>query len=303
MEKWTAALRAFLDASRFHEGGAIVTDLDGTAVHEHRGRVVIPHGVSHALRRLYRQGHPVIVNSLRFPLNIIETFGREWEAITGAALPIVSLNGSIIGHLTHREGATAFEEVSAYPLAVGDIAIAARGIDELIRAGITELLVFYYPRNWRKGEQVWSPGPEIVEHARHKFPSAMRVFSAPFETLLERLSAEEVCMMFILIDRPGDQLMAYQHSQPANFITRAGVDKLSGCQRLAEALGIDLAGSIGAGDTLMDTFLSGVGLAVHVGPTALPYRGRLGTLRVADSAEFGAFLDHLGHARGGITDT
>src|SRR5437879_6441717 len=58
---------------------------------------------------------------------------------------------------------------------------------------------------------------------------------------------------------------AYQHSKRSNVFTHKGIDKLSGSQALAGHLGIDLRDSIGAGDTEMDRFLSGVGLAVIVG--------------------------------------
>ena len=64
-------LRAFLAEADFAGKGAIVTDLDGTAVHEFEGRVVIPELVSHALKHLNDLGRPVVLNTLRFPLNVI----------------------------------------------------------------------------------------------------------------------------------------------------------------------------------------------------------------------------------------
>src|SRR4051812_36534682 len=90
-------LQSFLDGSRFARDGAVVTDLDGTAIHEFEGRAIIPDPVSHGLKRLNDLGRPVILNSLRFPLNVIRTFGREWYGITNAPLPLVSLNGGIMG--------------------------------------------------------------------------------------------------------------------------------------------------------------------------------------------------------------
>jgi hypothetical protein len=71
------ALRDFVAESRFAEAGGIMTDLDGTAVHEFEGRIVIPDPVSHGLKHLRDLGRPVILNSLRFPLNVIRTFGRD----------------------------------------------------------------------------------------------------------------------------------------------------------------------------------------------------------------------------------
>jgi hypothetical protein len=37
-----ATLQRFIDYSEFEKSGAVITDLDGTAVHEHQGRIVIP---------------------------------------------------------------------------------------------------------------------------------------------------------------------------------------------------------------------------------------------------------------------
>ena len=55
------ALRTFLDAVPFADRGAVMTDLDGTAVHEHEGRIVIPQTVSHALGELRAKGKPAKV--------------------------------------------------------------------------------------------------------------------------------------------------------------------------------------------------------------------------------------------------
>src|SRR5690606_11541232 len=144
------ALRDFAATSRFREGGGIVTDLDGTAVHEHEGRIVIPHNVSHALQRLNEQGHPIAINTLRFPMSVIGTFGQEWYAITNAPLPLISLNGSLTGHLTEsRTGAIVFEETEACVLSHTEIGQVLTKVEGLISSGLNRLLVFYYPRDWR----------------------------------------------------------------------------------------------------------------------------------------------------------
>ena len=100
-------------------------------------------------------------------------------------------------------------------------------------------------------------------------------------------------MIFLLVEVEEDRLMAYQHAKRSSFITRSGIDKLAGAQRIADRLGFDLGQSVGAGDTPMDSFLKGVGLAVHVGPLELEYHGLLGTARVGDSFELGDLLFRL----------
>jgi hypothetical protein len=84
--------------------------------------------------------------------------------------------------------------------------------------------------------------------------------------------------------------MAYQHTQRENFITHAGVDKLFGARRIAEFVKFDLSSSIGAGDTELDRFLAGVGLALLVGTLPLDFQGLSGTLRLKDSFELGGLL-------------
>jgi len=87
--------------------------------------------------------------------------------------------------------------------------------------------------------------------------------------------------------------MAYQHSRPSSFFTTKGVDKLSGTRVAAGLLGFDLEHSVGAGDTPMDCFLNGVGMAVHVGPINLDFRGIHNTVRVRNSFELGDVLFRL----------
>jgi hydroxymethylpyrimidine pyrophosphatase-like HAD family hydrolase len=100
-------------------------------------------------------------------------------------------------------------------------------------------------------------------------------------------------MIFLLIERPADDLMAYQHSKPSNFFTAKGVDKRSGAYAIAEHLDFDLKSSIGAGDTGMDSFLDAVGLSVQVGNHELPFRGYHNTIKLQDSFELGDLLFHI----------
>ena len=164
-------LRAFLAEADFAGKGAIVTDLDGTAVHEFEGRVVIPELVSHALKHLNDLGRPVVLNTLRFPLNVIRTFGREWYEITNAPLPLVSLNGAIVGHLREDSaGSIVFEEVQAFPLERGEIDEVLTGVRGLLENGIDDLLVFSYARDWTIGETIWTPAPGKLQSSSRQIP-------------------------------------------------------------------------------------------------------------------------------------
>ena len=100
-------------------------------------------------------------------------------------------------------------------------------------------------------------------------------------------------MIFMLIELSDEQKMAYQHTRRDNFFTTKGVDKLSGAQRISDKLGFKLESSLGAGDTELDVFLSGVGLAAIVGRPRLPLQGLVSTLRLKDSFELGELLFQL----------
>src|SRR5215216_2618305 len=108
-------IRKFVQESNFATNGGVITDLDGTAVHEEQGRIYIPEPVEFGLKALYDAGRPVILNSLRFPLSVMRTFGKEWIAISNAPIPVVSMNGSQIGYVSKDEkGELCFEEIAAY---------------------------------------------------------------------------------------------------------------------------------------------------------------------------------------------
>lgn len=290
----TEALSTFLRTSTFARDGAVMTDLDGTAIHQQEGRIFIPDPVSHGLKHLNDLGRPVILNSLRFPLNVIRTFGREWYSITNAALPLVSLNGGILGHLVQTAaGEIGYEEIAAFPLASTEVDEVMEGVRGLRAAEVDELLLFYYPRDWTQGEIIWTPVADRIDAVRDKYRSASTVFSGSVELLHERLRAGEICMIFLLVEIPQDRKMAFQHAKPSSFLTRKGVDKLSGAAEITSQLGLDLAQSVGCGDTPMDSFLKGVGLSVHVGPMDLEYHGLIETIKVPDSFALGDMLFRL----------
>ncbi len=285
------ALKQFFSQSRFAESGGVITDLDGTAVHEDRGRIYIPEPVEFGLKALYDAGRPVILNSLRFPLSVMRTFGKEWLAIANAPIPVVSMNGSQIGYVTRdEENELAFEEIDAFPLETAQIDEVLAGVQALLADDIRDVLLFYYPRDWRMGEIIWTPVAEKVLHVKEKYLSASSVTAVELPKLREQLLSEEICMIFLLVERPSDDLMAYQHSKPSSFFTRKGVDKLTGTQEIAARLGVDLEHSVGAGDTPMDSFLSGVGLSVQVGGRDLEFRGLHSTVKLQNSFELGDFL-------------
>jgi hydroxymethylpyrimidine pyrophosphatase-like HAD family hydrolase len=286
-------LRAFLRDSDFMDQGSIITDLDGTVVHEDQGRVEIPVPVGASLKELYELGRPLILNTLRFPLSVIRVFGREWYEMSKGPIPLVTLNGSQIGMITLKERDLVFDEINAFPLKRPEIEEILERIHGLLTAGLTDVLVFYYPRDWRIGEVLWTPIPENVARLKQKYPSASSVTAIEFEKLQRQLLSEDICMFFILINIPEDKLMAYQHTQRSSFSTTAGVDKLHGARMIAEHLGVNLAHSVGAGDTEMDRFLNGVGLALTVGDQSLPFRGVLQTIKLKTVLELGTVLFRL----------
>ena len=143
------------------------------------------------------------------------------------------------------------------------------------------------------GEIIWTPVAEKVIYVKEKYLSASSVTAVELPKLRETLHAEEICMIFLLIERPADDLMAYQHSKPTSFFTTKGVDKLTGTKEIAKHIGFELDESVGAGDTPMDNFLDGVGLAVQVGGRELEFRGSKQTIRLQNSFELGDVLFKL----------
>lgn len=284
-------LKDFVKASSFRTKGAVITDLDGTAVHEFQGKIIIPKEVEYALLHHYRNGRPIVLNSLRFPLSVLRTFGTDWYKLSNAPIPTVTLNGSLIGHITKTSnGELEFVEVAADPLTKEEITETLNRVQTLLDAGINNVILFYYPRDWRIGEVIWTPSPKNIIPLKEKYTSASAVTAVELPKLLDQLTNEDICMIFLLIDAPEDQLMAYQHTQRSNFITHRGIDKLQGALKMAQSLNFELSESLGAGDTPMDTFLSGVGLAVSVGPIELSFRGLRNTIRLSNSTELGNLL-------------
>ena len=274
-----------------------MTDLDGTAVLEHEGRIYLPPSVDAGLAHIRQLGRPIIANTLRFPLSVINVFGDEWHRSSGTDLPLVTLKGSQVGRLVRStSGQTDFEEWGAAPLSAQEIGEVIAGVKGMVDDGVLDLLVFHYPRNWRKGELIWTPDPASVDAQASKYRSASRVFSCTVQELHDALLAEDVNMIFLLIDLPEDRRMAYQHTHRANFFTHEGVSKRSGAKDIARHLGLELEASIGAGDAQPDDFLAEVGFAIIVGGNEIEYRGHHGTARVPGIAELGELLAVIGES-------
>ena len=70
-------------------------------------------------------------------------------------------------------------------------------------------------------------------------------------------------------------------------------DRASGAEVAARRLNFKLEASVGAGDTMMDSFLSTVGLALRVGNPSLPFQGRYATVDLDHSLALGEFCFRL----------
>lgn len=293
-ETQQAQLQSFFDQSLFPELGAVITDLDGTAIHEFQGRFSIPKEVEYGLKKIYDLGRPVVLNTLRFPLSVMRTFAKDWYTISNRPIPTVLMNGSQLGYIMKDEKDDFYyEEIAAYPLLHEEIDPVLTLVRQLVSDGVEDALVFFYPRDWRKGEIIWTPVANRIEHVHEKYRSASLVFSGTLADLESELKKEDVCMIFLLIEIPQDKLMAYQHTKKSNFFTHTGVDKRFGAQELAKKLGFDLLHSIGAGDSEMDSFLTAVGLPVHVGNPSLSFVAKNPPIKLQGSGQLGELLFQL----------
>ncbi len=224
----------------------------------------------------------------------MRTFGKEWYNISNANVPTILMNGSQLGYMTKTSSDEfSYEEIMAFPLQEEEIKEVMQLVQQLITANEKDLLVFYYPRDWTKGEIIWTPASEKIQEIQDKYLSASSVYSASFAEVEDQLFSEDICMIFLLIDIPEERLMAYQHSRKSNFFTHKGINKLYGAQQMASYLQLDLHHALGAGDSEMDTFLKGVGLPVDVSNFDLPFDGVLPPVKIKGSSELGELLFQL----------
>ena len=283
-------LDEFYNNSLFMTQGAVITDLDGTAVHESGGRTIIHQSVEIGLKKIYELGRPIVLNTLRFPLSVIRTFALDWYKISNAPIPVILLNGSQLGYIEKNDSEFIFQQLAAHTLEEEEMMEILGTVKKFLDGGIHELLFFYYPEDWTKGEIIWTPLPEKIPSLQKKYKSASSVISTSFDQLCELMMKQKVCMVFLLNEAPADKLMSYQHTQRNNFFTHKDVDKLTGCGEMASLLKFETVHSIGAGDSQMDVFLNGVGLSVHVGNIGLPFKGLRQTIRLGSFFEFGDLL-------------
>lgn len=284
-------LKHFFETSAFATQGAIITDLDGTAVHEVEGRTVIHTSVELGLKTMKDLGRPIIINTLRFPLSVIRTFANDWYVMSGAPIPCILLNGSHLGYIQQvTANEFRFETLQCFTLEASEIIEVMQGIRGMVKDGIKNLLLFFYTADWQQGEQIWTPDATAIQAVADKYKSASKVFHCTLDELEQTLLAQPQCMLFLLINEPQDRLMAYQHSKTSNFITHQGVNKFFGVQAMSKLLNFDPVHCIGAGDTPMDTFLDGVGLSLHIGNPGLPFKGLVETIRLPGFPAFGDLL-------------
>lgn len=286
------ALNSFLRRADFRSG-SVILDLDGTALLEEEGKVFISGSVGNGLKEIVRLGRPVILNTLRFPLSVIKTVGQEWLDLSNEKIPTICLNGGIFGFIERVGNEIVFDEVGSYPVRGEEIEPTMLGLSELLTNHVHDLVLFFYPRDWRKGEIIWVPDETKIKPLTEKYQSASHVITCPVAELEHTLKDLEACMIFVLVNEPKDKLMAYQHNEPASFINRAGVDKSFGLAGFASILGVSLPDSMGAGNTSMDNFLASVGLAVVVGSEKLEHRGLRETIAVHDPIELGELMIDL----------
>jgi hydroxymethylpyrimidine pyrophosphatase-like HAD family hydrolase len=285
-------LRSFAQ-TRDLSKGLLALDLDGTALLEDRGKVFISSSVEKGVKALHDVRYPVVINTLRFPLSVINTVGDAWYQIADVPILTVLLNGSVLGYIKRNDGRLIYEELAAFPLTSEELQPMLAGIRQLLDDKITDLVLFYYTRDWQRGETLWTPNPAKVEALKAKYVSASRVCAGSVDQLADDLAVAEICMTSLLVDRPQDTLMAYQHSRRNSFFTRRGVDKASGLREIAKRFRLSLPDSFGAGDTQMDNFLSDLGLAIIVGDAGLPFHGTVATLRVPSPLELGEVIFSL----------
>ena len=286
-EEQKILIQDFASHPDFRQYGGLITDLDGTIVQHQDGNYVIPLEVQAGLKELYQDNCPVILNTLRFPLSIIKTFAAVLHPIAQSAIPVISLNGSQWGYIsTAKNEEFSFTEAGAQPLKPAEIEGFMADIQLLVQNKVPNIAAFYYPRDWTKGEIIWSPEESRLSDMVQTYKSASQVYSSSLAILEKNLAAEEICMIFLLVKKDLIQGAHLQHNLK-DFYTTAGVNKLAGAHAFVNQLGRNLKNFIGAGDTPMDVFLQETGAVLKVGNLPLDFDCQATILPVETVSEIG----------------
>jgi hypothetical protein len=281
----------FSDHPDFSRKGGLITDLDGTVIQQKDGRYFMPEPVQYGLTEIYQAGCQVIINTMRFPLSVIKTFAEDWYTISQGSVPLVSLNGSQTGyiHKDEKSGFT-FEEIESFPLREKELARFIADLDGILSTDGSPL-VFYYPRNWQKGEIIWTPDAGRVNEIKDRYRSASQVYGGDVRKLQDHLGAEDINMIFLL---PGtDPSNAPQFTGFKDFYSGQHVNKLTGAKKMIHHLGRKIDHFIGAGDTPMDVFLKEVGLVLKVGTLNLDFDCKSEVLQIDRLEEIGEAFTEL----------
>src|SRR5687768_8103508 len=214
---WFDELRRFAGGTNVSKS-FLVLDLDGTALLEDKGKIFISSSVEKGVKSIHDHKMPVILNTLRFPVSVLTTVGEAWYQIADVPILTVLLNGSMSGYIVRANGKLEYEELMSFPLNESEILKMLDGIDELIEAKVTDVVLFVYSVDWRAAKTVWTPHADRVEALKLKYRSASRVIAGTLTELRQELLGQEICMACLFIDRPADMLMAYQHTKRNSFL-------------------------------------------------------------------------------------
>ncbi|QNF31190.1 HAD hydrolase family protein (plasmid) [Adhaeribacter swui] len=295
-EEQKKLIQNFVSQPLFRQHGGLMTDLDGTIVLHQNGNFSIPPEVQAGLNKLYQSNCPIILNTIRFPLSIIKTFAAVLYPLAQKPIPVISLNGSQWGYILLGENQEyRFIEAGAQPLIPADIQSCIADVRLLVQQQVPNIAAFYYPRDWTKGEIIWTPAENKVAELAQSYPSASHVYSSSLAILENNLNAEEISMIFLLGKK--DHLAAtFLQRNFKDFYTTTGVNKLTGAHAFVNQLGRTLNQFIGAGDTPMDVFLQETGAVIKVGNLPLDFDCQAPILPVETVAELGEVFTPMAEA-------
>jgi len=275
----------FSDRLDFIHKGGLMTDLDGTVIQEQEGRYFMPEKVQQGLMDMYNTTCPIVINTMRFPMSVIKTFANDWYDISKASVPLVSLNGSQIGYINKEtKSKFTFEEIDAFPLKKAEINHFISDIENIL-SNAGRIVVFYYPRDWKKGEIIWIPEKDRLAEAKERYKSASKVYTSDLQTLKDNLAEEDICMIFLKVSQ--DAGTSFDHTNFKDFYSSNKVDKLFGAKKIISHLDREMSNFIGAGDTPMDVFLKEIGQAIKVGNMDFHFEFNSNVLRLEQVSDIG----------------